>query len=135
MQTQFGRDLDDWLKDPEFADEYRNVSARLSAVDVIVCALESARVDRGMSKAAVAAAAGSPAQSVRRFFTQSGGNPTLWTTVAIAEAVGVLIGPVAMSPVATPAELVGAPRNPRSRSRGAADRPVAVPQPIAAASR
>jgi DNA-binding phage protein len=88
MKTEFDRDFDGWAQDPQFAEEYALERSRIDAIDRIVRALDAARQERGMSKADVARAAGLPAQSVRRFFTQSPQNPTLSVTVAIAAAVG-----------------------------------------------
>ncbi|MGA3057685.1 MAG: helix-turn-helix transcriptional regulator [Candidatus Limnocylindrales bacterium] len=87
-QSQFDRDFDRWNQDPEFAESYALERSRIDAIDRIVRALDAARQQRGMTKADVARAAGLPAQSVRRFFTQSPQNPTLSVTVAIAAAVG-----------------------------------------------
>ena len=95
MKTEFDRDFDRWMEDPEFAEGYRRDRARIDAIDAIVRALDEARVAQGKSKAKVAREAGLPAQSVRRFFTKGGANPTLGVTVAIAEALNVRIGSVA----------------------------------------
>ena len=88
MKTEFDRDFDSWAQDPQFAEEYALERIQIDAIDRIVRALDAARQERGMTKADVARAAGLPAQSVRRFFTQSPQNPTLSMTVAIAAAVG-----------------------------------------------
>ena len=88
VKTEFDRDFDGWRQDPQFAEGYALERSRIDAIDRIVRALDAARQQRGMSKADVARAAGLPAQSVRRFFTQSPQNPTLSVTVAIAAAVG-----------------------------------------------
>jgi DNA-binding phage protein len=88
MKTEFDRDFDGWRQDPPFVEGYALERRRIDAIDRIVRALDAARQERGMTKADVARAAGLPAQSVRRFFTQSPQNPTLSVTVAIASAVG-----------------------------------------------
>lgn len=93
MKTEFDRDFDRWMEDPEFAETYKRERARIDAVDTIVRALDAARVARGLSKAEVARSAGLPAQSVRRFFTKGGANPTLGVTVAIAGALEVSLRP------------------------------------------
>lgn len=97
MTSAFDRDLDRWMEDPAFADAYRRERARVDAIDTIVRSLDAARVSQGLSKAQLAAAAGVPAQSVRRFFTKGGVNPTLGLTVAIAAALSVRLAPVATS--------------------------------------
>jgi DNA-binding phage protein len=81
------------MQDPEFAAGYRRHRARIDRIDAIVRLLDRARIDRQFSKAQVARAAGLPAQSVRRFFTRGQANPSLETTIAIAEAVGVSLLP------------------------------------------
>jgi DNA-binding phage protein len=129
MQTQFDRDIAEWLNDPEFAEEYEHERARIGGVDAIVRALDAARVEKGLSKAAVATAAGLPAQSVRRFFTQNGGNPTLWTTIAIAEAVGVRIAPIAR----TDATNTGTRQRPNAVA--VSSHPAEAPTPLAARAR
>lgn len=98
MKTEFDRDFDGWIQDPQFAEGYALERSRIDAIDKIVRALDAARQDRGMSKADVARAAGLPAQSVRRFFTQSPQNPTLSVTVAIASAVGQPLMPADPAP-------------------------------------
>lgn len=95
MTTAFDRDLDRWMDDPEFSDAYRRERARVDAIDRIVRSLDVARIAQGWTKAQLAAAAGVPAQSVRRFFTKGGVNPTLGLTVAIAAALNVDLAPVA----------------------------------------
>ena len=92
MKTEFDRDFDRWMEDPEFAETYKRERARIDAVDTIVRALDAARVARGLLRL-VARSAGLPAQSVRRFFTKGGANPTLGVTVAIAGALEVSLGP------------------------------------------
>lgn len=89
MKTEFDRDFDRWMQDPEFAQGYAQERARIDAADQIVRRLDAARQERGMSKAAVARASGLPAQSVRRFFTQQHPNPSLTVTASIATVVGV----------------------------------------------
>jgi len=76
------------MEDPEFAEGYALERKRIDEIDRIVRTLDVARQKRKMTKADVARAAGLPAQSVRRFFTQRQQNPTLSVTVAIASAVG-----------------------------------------------
>jgi DNA-binding phage protein len=93
MRTQFDRDFDNWMEDPEFAAEYARERARIDVIDQVVRSLDAARLARRLSKAEVARQAGLPPQSVRRFFTQKETNPTLRTAAAIADVVGVqLVG-------------------------------------------
>ncbi len=115
MKTEFDRDFDGWMQDPEFADGYALERRRIDAIDRIVHALDAARQERGMTKADVARAAGLPAQSVRRFFTQSPQNPTLSVTVAIASAVGQ---PLITTEAAAPVER----RSPAAPTRATAPR-------------
>jgi DNA-binding phage protein len=94
MTTQFDRDFDEWMQDPAFAAAYERERERIDAVDEVVRALDAARVAQKLTKAEVARQAGLPAQSVRRFFTKGGNNPTLGVTVAIARVLDVpLVSP------------------------------------------
>ncbi len=104
MKTEFDRDFDRWMEDPEFAEGYRRERARIDEIDAIVRALDAARIDQGKSKAQVSREAGLPAQSVRRFFTKGGANPTLGVTVAIAHALGVRLEPAAPVSAKKPSE-------------------------------
>lgn len=109
MKTEFDRDFDGWRQDSQLGEGYALERSRIDAIDRIVRALDAARQERGMTKADVARAAGLPAQSVRRFFTQSPQNPTLSVTVAIASAVGQPLMPGEPAPgVATAPRTVAA---------------------------
>jgi DNA-binding phage protein len=120
VKTEFDRDFARWMEDPEFAEGYALERKRIDEIDRIVRTLDVARQKRKMTKADVARAAGLPAQSVRRFFTQHQQNPTLSVTVAIASAVGQ---PLIETDITTSSQLGRAaePRratNPRTSAAG-----------------
>jgi DNA-binding phage protein len=103
VKTAFDRDFEEWMPDPEFATGYAVARARVDAFDRITRELDAVRQTRGLSKTALAKLANLPAQTVRRFFSQSGANPTLSTIVAIALAVDLVL-------VLEPVEADGAER-------------------------
>jgi len=91
MKTAFDLYFEEQMSNPEFAAGYLIARARIDTFDRIIRELETERQARGLSKAAVARLADLPTQTVRRFFSQNGGNPTLSTIVAIALAVGLTV--------------------------------------------
>ena len=85
--TSFDRFVDEKMKDPAFAEEYRTARAEIDAVDAVVRALDEARERRGLSKADLARSVDMSPEVVRRLFTVRHANPTLDTVVKLANAL------------------------------------------------
>jgi ribosome-binding protein aMBF1 (putative translation factor) len=60
----------------------------VDAVDRLVRALDEARIRTGMSKAALARKISAKPEVLRRLFTVKAPNPTLSTTIKLADALG-----------------------------------------------
>ncbi|NEE03708.1 helix-turn-helix domain-containing transcriptional regulator [Phytoactinopolyspora halotolerans] len=89
--SAFWDDLERDLEDPEFLREYVTSSVRIATIDTIVNALDAARHDAGLSKAALARAVGIEPAAVRRLFSSSSRNPTLGTLAEVAAALGLRV--------------------------------------------
>ena len=89
MRSAFWDDHERDLRDPEYAREFAAESARISALDALVNALEQARAAEGLTKADLARATGITGSAVRRLLTAANPNPTLGTVVEIAAALGL----------------------------------------------
>ena len=76
------------MRDPAFADAYREARSEIDATDQIMRQLDAARVQAQMSKADLARAIGVAPEYVRKLFTASRQNPTAITLTKMAEAVG-----------------------------------------------
>jgi DNA-binding phage protein len=87
-KTAFERYLDEQMRDPAFAAEYRAARAEIDAIDKLIRALDAARVIRGLSKADLARKIGSQPEMVRRLLTAARGNPTMDTVLKVASALG-----------------------------------------------
>lgn len=74
------------LQDPEFRDAHERSRREIAIVDALVNRLDELRVDRRMTKAALARAIGKNPAAIRRLLTASG-NPELKTFVALANAL------------------------------------------------
>ena len=85
-RSHFDRLLAEERKDPAFAEEFDRHYHSIQAVDQIVNALDSLRIDLGRSKAELAREIGKNPANVRRLLTTSG-NPELRTIVALADAL------------------------------------------------
>lgn len=83
--------LDHRHSDPEYAEAYETASRRVAMFDDVVRALDSRRVDLGLTKAELARRADMPPAAVRRLFSQQQKNPTLSTLVAIADALNLRV--------------------------------------------
>ena len=70
----------DQHRDPEYRRAYKAAKARIARIDALVRALDERREERGMTKAALAKAAGLQPEVVRRLFTMDSPN-------ALAEAL------------------------------------------------
>ena len=75
------------LGDPEYAAAHEAAARRVSMFDGVVRALDSRRVELGLTKAELAKRADMRPAVVRRLFSQQHKNPTLTTLVAIADAL------------------------------------------------
>ena len=78
-------------RDPEFVRAYAAESARIEAIDSIINALDEARAEANLSKAALARAIGSEASTVRRLLSAESVNPTLSTIAEVAAALGMKV--------------------------------------------
>ena len=67
--------------------KYKTARAQTDAVDALVRALDAAREDAGLTKAALAERADIKPEQVRRLFTASASNPTVATLVKLATAL------------------------------------------------
>ncbi|QAY59018.1 XRE family transcriptional regulator [Microbacterium protaetiae] len=97
MSGQFWKDLNDDLKDPDFARAYAAESVRIATIDALVRELDELRESAGLSKAQLARAIGSDPSVVRRMFSSASVNPTVGTLTEIAAALGMRVALVPMS--------------------------------------
>ena len=86
-KTGFDRYFDAQMNNREFADAYVAARREIDTVDGIVRALDEAREQEGLTKAALAKRVGMNAEVVRRLFTTDAPNPTLDTVVKLAAAL------------------------------------------------
>lgn len=97
MVSQFWQDLNEDLKDPEFARAYASESIRIATIDALVNQLDARRENEGLSKAQLARAIGSDPAVVRRLLSASAVNPTLGTLAEVAAALGLKVTLVPMN--------------------------------------
>ena len=83
--------LDHRHSDPEYAEAYEKASRRVAMFDEVMHALDSRRVDLGLTKAELARRADMPPAAVRRLFSQQQKNPTLSSLVAIADGLNLRV--------------------------------------------
>ncbi len=116
-RSVFWDDLAEDLKDPEFLREYVLNSIRVQTIDSIVGALDQARAEADLSKAALARAVALEPSVVRRLFSAES-NPTLRTVSDLAAALGMRVALVpldgAESDVVATALRTGATEDPTS---------------------
>lgn len=95
----FWEDLARDMQDPEFARAYVSESVRIAAVDDVIGELDRARIDVGLSKAALARASGAEPAVIRRLFSAPAPNPTLSTLAGVAAVLGlrVILAPLPSS--------------------------------------
>jgi DNA-binding phage protein len=90
-KTSFDLDLEEQLKDPEFAHEFHAARTEIAAVDkatnAFLRALDRARIKRGLTKAELARRIGAEPAVMRRLLSAEGQNPTLTTLLKIAAAL------------------------------------------------
>lgn len=87
----FEQDHAEWMKNPEYAEGFRQARAEIAAVDAVMQGIEKERVRQGLTKAELAKKAGLPSVSVRRLFTKRNPNPGLATAAALAVPLGLQI--------------------------------------------
>ena len=108
-KTGFDKFLDEQMRDTKFREGYEKIRSEIDAVDGLVRALDTARVDLGLSKAELARRIAAKPAMVRRLFTADQANPTLATVVKVAEALGY---DLSLVPKAPPA-----PKRPKAKPR------------------
>lgn len=90
VEDAFWEDLREDLEDPEFLRGYITHWVRIATTDAIVNALDDAREDANMSKAALARAINADPSTLRRLFAPgSRSNPTIGTVAELAAALGM----------------------------------------------
>ncbi|MGQ0463711.1 MAG: helix-turn-helix domain-containing protein [Sporichthyaceae bacterium] len=87
----FWADLAEDRRRPDFERDYLLASLRVATVDDVVRTLDEARIARGMTKAALARAAGVPPESVRRLLTAPSTNPQLSLVAQLAAVLGLRV--------------------------------------------
>jgi ribosome-binding protein aMBF1 (putative translation factor) len=90
-KTGFHKFFDAKMKNAEFAASYKKAKQEIDAVDRIIRALDSARLDLGMTKADLARRISAKPEIVRRLLTGEGANPTMATVVKLAEALNLRV--------------------------------------------
>jgi hypothetical protein len=83
------------MRDPEYGAAYERAAREIEQTDQVIRALDSLRVDLGISKAELARRIDRNASSIRRLFTASSARPELPLVAAIADALGAEVRVVA----------------------------------------
>lgn len=86
----FWDDLAKDLHDPQVKADFVRQSLRIQAIDDVVNSLDEARIQQGVSKAALARAIDAEPAVIRRLFTARG-NPTLGRLADVAAALGLKV--------------------------------------------
>ena len=79
------------LTNPEFKALYEQKRAEIDAIDTILSHIEERREELGLSKADLARLVGARPESVRRLLSTRSSNPTLFTVMRLASALGMEI--------------------------------------------
>lgn len=87
-KTGFDRYLGERMAEPKFAAEYEAARAEIDTIDLLVRALDGARMAENISKAELARRIGAKPEIIRRLFTSDAANPTVDTVLKIATALG-----------------------------------------------
>ncbi|MCA9593761.1 MAG: helix-turn-helix domain-containing protein [Myxococcales bacterium] len=87
-KTGFDKFFDEQMRDAKFREGYEKIRNEIDMVDALVRALDAARVDAGVSKAALARQISAEPAAVRRLFTAERANPTLATFAKLADTLG-----------------------------------------------
>ena|SRR5437588_12050111 len=88
--TYHARYLRENLQDPEFRRAYEIAQKQTAQVDAVVRALDTLRMQTGLSKAELARRIGKHPATIRRLFSAQA-NPELSTIAALASALGAEI--------------------------------------------
>ena len=91
QKTGFDKFFDAKMESAEFAAGYKKAKRGIDTVDRIIRALDSARLDLGMSKAELARRISAKPEIVRRLLTGEGANPTMATVVKLAGALSLRV--------------------------------------------
>ena len=91
FKSAFYEDLENNLKNPEFAAAYHLEGLRIQMIDELINQLDEARALEGITKAELALAMQQEPANIRRFFTSKRRNPTISTLVDVALALGFKI--------------------------------------------
>lgn len=97
------------MRDPEYREAYERAAAEIEQTDQVIRALDSLRIDLGISKAELARRIDRNASSIRRLFTASHARPELPLVAAIADALGAEV------------RVVAKPRSARGAARARSD--------------
>jgi transcriptional regulator with XRE-family HTH domain len=89
FRSKFWDDLEEDLKDPEFAREFFKDGLYITFIDQLINDLDEKRIELGLSKAKLAETLGVEPANVRRLFSRGPKNPTLTTMVDIAFGLGM----------------------------------------------
>lgn len=79
------------MEDPEFEAAYRQHRARIDAIDELMRAIDEAREEQGITKAALARRIQAEPAAVRRLFSQAAPNPQIARVVDMAHELGLEI--------------------------------------------
>jgi hypothetical protein len=104
-KTGSDRDIEVWLKEPDFAREYEVARAEIAAVDkatnAFLQALDKARIRLGLTKAELARRIGAEPVVMRRLVSAEGRSPTLATLLKAAAVLWLELELRAAAPVRT----------------------------------
>jgi DNA-binding phage protein len=91
--TSFEMELNEQLKNPQFARQFQTARDEIASVDkatnAFLSALDKVRIRRGLTKAELARRIGAEPAVMRRLLSAEGQNPTLTTLLKIAAALGL----------------------------------------------
>jgi DNA-binding phage protein len=120
-KSAFDRYVDEQKKNPDFAAEYERAGVEIRAIDDFVRRVDTARIEKGMSKADLARKVSTTPEAMRRLLTSRDANPTFQTILSVLEAVGLRFN-VTDAPPARPSGLKHS--GPKHSGRSASSRPV-----------
>jgi DNA-binding phage protein len=100
-KSAFDRYVDEQKKDPAFAAEYQRAGVEIRAVDEFVRRVDTARIEKGMTKADLARRISMTPEAMRRLLTSPDVNPTLETVLAVLEAVDLRLHLTDAPPMST----------------------------------
>ena len=86
-KSQYEKDLEQKLKNPEYRAEFERGLAVIRSIDKIINDLDDARKSAKMSKADLARLIDANPSSIRRIFSSGLSNPTLSTIAELASAL------------------------------------------------